>query len=48
MRAGGRGKGRGKERIRSRLPTEHEAGCEVQSQDPKIMTRAKIKSQRPN
>ena len=33
----GRGRGRGK----SRLPTEQEAPCGAQSQDPGIMTRAK-------
>ena len=37
--------GRGAERISSRLPIEYGAWCGAQSQDPEIMTWAKIKSQ---
>ena len=37
-------RGRGRERVRSRLPSEHGACCRSWSQDPEIKTWAKIKS----
>ena len=44
----GRGKEKGRERILSRLHSQHRAQCGVQSHDREIMTWAKIESQTLN